>query len=433
MYQHFLSLLFLLTVFGLVGFSVRSAGGAKTAGAFTVANRSLGGVAVSWAIIGTLVGGASTIGTVEMAYRWGFAAWYFTLGSGIGCLVFSAFLAKPLRAAEVTTVSEFMGQCFGPRFQMTASLFSALGTAVQIVAQFLACTAILIQALGCPTGVALLLSLAALLAMLLSGGMLGASWIGKAKFAFLCVIMGLCAAQALHRMGGAGGLLAFLRAEGAAIGLFSYGLGQGLVELGAVVVGVVSAPTYLQVLSSAQSVRTARQGALLSAVLIPPMGLLGILTGLSMRATHPDLAFAATALPLFLFDCFPAPLAVVFMAGIFFVVLGTGCGLALGVATNLSVDFTDKFRLLRIWGSHLFRTRLLGASVLAGSALVAAFAMDSMILDWSYLSMGFRGAAILPGLLLAVWSPRTTYSHGVAWLLASLPVVVLFAMVFTRR
>ena len=47
--------------------------------------RSLTAPQVSWVIIGTLVGGVSTIGTVQSAYNNGISAWIFTLGSGVSC------------------------------------------------------------------------------------------------------------------------------------------------------------------------------------------------------------------------------------------------------------------------------------------------------------------------------------------------------------
>ena len=35
---------------------------------------------VTGALLGTLVGGSSTIGTAQLAYTYGFSAWWFTLG-----------------------------------------------------------------------------------------------------------------------------------------------------------------------------------------------------------------------------------------------------------------------------------------------------------------------------------------------------------------
>ena len=50
---------------------------------------------VSGAIMGTLVGGSSTVGTAQLAYQFGMSAWWFTLGSGIACLILAVLYAKP--------------------------------------------------------------------------------------------------------------------------------------------------------------------------------------------------------------------------------------------------------------------------------------------------------------------------------------------------
>ncbi len=42
---------------------------------------------VAGAIIGTLVGGSSTVGTAQLAYHYVLSAWWFTLGGGIACLI----------------------------------------------------------------------------------------------------------------------------------------------------------------------------------------------------------------------------------------------------------------------------------------------------------------------------------------------------------
>ena len=108
--------------------------------------------------------------------------------------------------------------------------------------------------------------------------------------------------------------------------------------------GVLSTQIYLQAIFSARSVRQARRGALLSTVLIPPLGLFGILVGLYMRHTHPELA-SVLALPEFFRRYLPASLAGIGFATLLFAAVGTAAGLTLGVATTLQVDLVE--RLLR--------------------------------------------------------------------------------------
>ena len=60
---------------------------------------------VAGAVMGTLVGGASTIGTAQLAYQYGMSAWWFTLGGGISCLILAAFYAKPFRESGNKTLA----------------------------------------------------------------------------------------------------------------------------------------------------------------------------------------------------------------------------------------------------------------------------------------------------------------------------------------
>jgi SSS family solute:Na+ symporter len=427
---------FLVTIFLFVALSMRSAAEVKSGSDFAVAGRNLDGWGVAWAIIGTLVGGASTIGTVEMAYRWGFAGWYFTLGSGLACLILGLFFAPALRSAEVVTVAEYLGRTFGERFQAFCSSLTALGMFVHIIAQFLAAMAILMSVFGCSINSALGLTFVFLFLLVAAGGMKGAAWIGQAKFYFLCVIMGLTAMTAYFNIGGWSGFWGFCQTSPHPISLFSYGLKKGGLEILSVIIGVLSTQTYLQAVFSARDSREAAKGAIISAVLIPPIGILGILVGLAMKQAGTVVAGStAQAFPLFIKTFFPAPVAAIFMGGLFFIVLGTGAGLALGVTTNLSVDFVEKVSFVQRIGNKLLRLRVMGGLVLAAAAFIVLFGLDTSILLWSYLSMGLRGSSILPGLLLIFLFPGRSWGTLTAVALGALPliyIVVSLSLALTR-
>ena len=59
----------------------------RNASDFSGGGAKAGSAIVAGTIIGTLVGGSSTVGTAQLAYTYGMSAWWFTLGGGIGCLV----------------------------------------------------------------------------------------------------------------------------------------------------------------------------------------------------------------------------------------------------------------------------------------------------------------------------------------------------------
>ncbi len=387
---------------------------------FALADRRATSGDVAWIIIGTLVGGAATVGTVQMAYLYGFAAWYFTLGSGLACLVLALVFSRALRTSESITVAQFLGRHFGPGFQTYSSLIASGGMLMQIVAQFLAAVALIGAVFDLPPAPAIGGAAFLILGMIIGGGVAGAGLVGKLKCFLLYLIMLLGAGLALDRAGGWEALLAGARSKGNPLSLFAYGLRPAVVDLGSMIIGVLSTQIYLQAVFAAQTVRAARRGALLSAALIPPLGLLGIVIGLYLRGQAPQLAGdTARALPLFIDQAFPAPLAALMLAGLLVIVLGTGAGLALGVTTSLYNDLLARMPWMRArQGMALMRTCC--ALIVLLAATVAWLSLHTPILQWSYVAMGLRGTAIFAGLCLA------TFFRGAPWLATIRPL--LFAL-----
>ena len=70
------------------------------------------------AILGTLVGGSSTVGTAQLAYNFGMSAWWFTLGGGIACLLLAIFFVKPIRHSKSTTLVGIIADEYGEKAGM---------------------------------------------------------------------------------------------------------------------------------------------------------------------------------------------------------------------------------------------------------------------------------------------------------------------------
>ena len=94
----------LILVFGIGLISSRQV---HNSADFTVSGRRAGPFLVMGALLGTLVGGSCTIGTAQLAFLYGFSAWWFTLGGGIACLFMALFLVRPMRQAGLETVPQF--------------------------------------------------------------------------------------------------------------------------------------------------------------------------------------------------------------------------------------------------------------------------------------------------------------------------------------
>jgi len=404
----------------------RRAGRVKSAADFSLADRSLPFTGVSWIIIGTLVGGVSTVGTVQTAYMHGISACIFTFGSGVSCFLLGCFFARALREEGVVTVSEYLGNYFGRRFQYYSSIFNSAGMFIHVVGQFLASIAILQSVFHFGDFSSVCITTLLIGIFVVTGGISGAGLIGKIKFFMLYLIMIASAWLALRNGGGLSEILSRLPEGEGMLDFSVYGVKPALVDMGSMLIGVLSTQIYLQAIFAAKDVREARNGAFLSAMLIPPIGVFGIIIGLYLRAYFPDLGVkSAQALPFFLHHSFPAPAAALFSAGILLIVLGTAAGLLLGVTTNLYNDFPikDARILQKIEPVRLLRLTTLLVLIIA--SLLVVTGLDSTILSWSYMSMGLRGSAVFVGLVILVFMKKYHSSKAILVLLYILPLIYI--------
>ena len=401
----------------------------KTARDFVVGGGKAGPAIVAGAITGTLVGGASTIGTAQLAFSYGLSAWWFTLGGGIACLLLGGLYAKPMYTSGLTTVPQVLSREFGQKVATTAALLTSMGNFLSVVAQVLSSVALVVSFAPLPGSVVSLLTIVLMIAYVIFGGVWGTGIVGVAKTLLLCVCVGLCGLAALYWQGGLGGFMQALPPQ-----RYFNLVGRGAaVDLGAAVsmiVGVLSTQAYFQCIVSARSVGVARAGALCSALLIPAIGAAGILVGLHMRIHFPDI-IPGSALPLFVFEYAPPLFGGMILATLFIAVVGTAAGVSLGLSTVLCRDIycvycnpnaSDKTILLV--------SRLLLAGILVSAGLLSAMNVGSLILGWSILSMALRGVVGFGVLTVALfWRGRISSTYAM-WSMLVGPVCILLGKPF---
>lgn len=388
---HIISIILTLCLVTAIG--IYSMKQVKSASDFTVGDRSIGASLVAGTIVGTLVGGASTIGTAQLAFSYGFSSWWFTLGAGIGCMILGFFLAKPLRESGASTGPELLGEVYGERSRLLASLFSSIGIFLNIVGQVLSAVALLTSMFKINPLVAALISVFFIIFYVIFGGVWGTGFVGTLKLLLIYFSM-LMVGFLAYNLGG--GIVGYRSAFEPFpwFSLFGRGMSKDLAAAFAMLVGVVSTQTYLQAVFSGKDVKASQKGAYISGLIIPPIGIAGIFVGLYMRA-HFSTIDPKEALPLFVLQFLPDWIGGIVIATLFISVIGTGAGLVLGVSTMLSQDIYKKMIRPNATDSKVLwfsRASIIGVTVL--TLLFVVGNLNSLILKWSFLSMGLRGATI---------------------------------------
>ncbi len=375
----------------------------KTADDFALAGKSSGMTMVAGTIIGTIVGGAATIGTAQLAFKVGLAAWWFTLGCGLALLFLGGFYAKPLRDSGLATVPEFLVVNYGKEAGPLCSLTSSAGIFFSLVANVLSAVPLIMALLQFSAVQAAGLVLLLTLVYVFLGGVWGTGLVGVFKTVLILASLGTAGVVAWQGVGGLDGLAVSLP-SGPWFSLVGRGWSVDLGSALSVVVGVLSTQTYIQAVYGAKDARAARRGVLLAAFITLPVGLLGVLVGLFMRVHHPDIT-PIDALPLFVLRYLPHWLGGLAIGGLLLASIGSAAGLILGMATMLTRDIFARFLPIRPGYSELRLTRVIVFVVAVSAVAVTLANLGSLVLDWNYLSMGLRGAGTFFPLSAAVFWP----------------------------
>lgn len=421
------------TLIVIVGLSIWS--GAKNKGG--EAKNSM--PVVAGVIIGTLVGGSSTVGTAQLAYNYGLSAWWFTLGGGIACLILALVYAGPLRRSGCPTLVGMIRKEFGPTAGMSASVLNSVGTFINVISQLISATAV-IAVIAPDMGIipALVISAVFMALYVVFGGTKGAGMVGVVKTVLLYVAMMACGVMVLNMVGGFSAFADMVHGIDNPAGvnffsLFARGVGTDAGACLSLILGVLTTQTYAQGVLSGKTDRAGKGGALLSAFLIPPIGAGGILVGLYMRANaalYPGLT-AKTALTTFVTVHVPPLLAGVILGALFVAVVGTGAGLALGIATIVNNDIVKKI-------AHRFDdpkkasalSKVWIVAVLTLACCLSTGTLGDTILQFAFMSMGLRGAVVFVPLLCALWLPgRIDKKFAVASIIVSPVLVLIFGVV----
>jgi len=203
-YSHIISIVLTLTFVSLVG--VYAGRRVASAADFTVGGRKAGAILIIGTITGTLVGGASTVGTAELAFKYGLSAWWFTLGAGAGCFLLALLLARPLRESALETVPQFLAKSYGPAAGPIASIFSSTGIFLNIIAQILAAIALIAPIFQLSSFNAALIAIVLVICYVYFGGVISTGIVGIVKLAILYSSLIVIGVLAYLKAGGAAGL-----------------------------------------------------------------------------------------------------------------------------------------------------------------------------------------------------------------------------------
>ena len=442
-FYHILGLVLAVALIEVVGIlSVRKV---KNANDFHTSGGKAGTWVVTGAIIGTLVGGQSTVGTAQLAFSFGISAWWFTMGMALGCVALAIGYVVPLRHSGSTTLLEIVRKEYGRKAEMTGSVLCSMGMFISIIAQVLSAAALLMTLFPMKFWIAAIIAAIIMTLYVVFGGLWSAGIGGVVKIILLCLSAMAAGVVVLVLAKGYSGLIDSMKSILLSSDIqsvsgfdsvsdfnlkyqypFARGISKDVGSCLSVILGVLSTQTYAQAIWSGRSDSIARKGAMISALISIPIGFACVLVGMYMRAHYITvdemnalaalgkdipaglgvMTSSAQAFPMFVTNHLPKFIGGLVLGTLLITIVIGGSGLTLGASTILVKDVVKPNNTLRV-----SRYIIVGIQLMA--VIVAASFSGSYINDLGFLSMGLRTTATFVPLTLALFFPGRFKSKGV--------------------
>lgn len=336
-------IIIIIYIFILFGISLASKRLSNSTVGFVLANKKLTMPLVMLNVVGIAIGGASTIGVSEMAFKVGMSAGWYNGAWSVAAILIGVFLAGKYRAAGFTTIAEFLEKYYGRHCSILTVIaqiiIQVVVTALQYIAGGSVLHALLPDIFSFEMG--LLVSAVVFMGTTFIGGLWSAS---ISNVLNTILIYGGIVAAAVVCLNSQGGFEAIVPKLPADVPYMSYfdGIGwAGILTWFTVMIPMAgSLQGVIQISSSAVNIKAARNGYIWAGILIFPVGFISAALGIVAKAMYPT-ASATTAMPMAIMSLDPL-LAGVTLAALWAADISTACSMLLGASTMLSQDIGKK-------------------------------------------------------------------------------------------
>ena len=386
-----ISAIITLLITGIIGYLSKSK--VKTSKDFISGGNKLGLLGVTSMLMGSIIGGASTVGTAQMAYNRGIGAIWFISGLSIASIILGLFYSNQVDKKSTETIPQIIGNTYGKKARTASSILLSIGMFIHINGQIIACTALFTVVFGMSITKTAVIVVCMLVAYVVFGGFWGSTMVGAVKTILLYGTSIICGILLIFKFNGIRDITTVLPQE-PWFNLFSGGVSSDLASGISTIVGVLSTQTYFQAIMAGKNSKTSRRGAFLVAFLVFPVGVVCTMIGMYMRIHYPNIA-PSEAFPLFLINYLNPVLGGVCIATVLISSIATGAGLTLGIATMFVRDIYNQCINKKAGDSkQLYILR--GTIIIIGimTLIIVLNNKNSLILDWGFLSMIFRATPI---------------------------------------
>ncbi|WP_066501845.1 sodium:solute symporter family protein [Abyssisolibacter fermentans] len=370
---------------------------------FLIGGGRLGTTGTLSMLMGAIIGGASTVGTSQMAYERGIGAVWFTLGLSVSSILLYVFYGKLLEKKEYITVTQIIGNNIGQRAKKVASIVLCLGMFIHINGQVLASVSIFNSLLNFKIYISSLIVCVLITCYVIFGGFWGGTIVGGIKTILLYSTSIICGLYLICSYDFISASLDTFTYE-PWFNIFSNGFIKDLSLPISTILGVLSTQIYFQTIMAAKDKKVLKKSCIITSFLILPVGIVCTMIGMFMRMNYPNI-IARDAFILFVKNHTNPIVAGLSIASVLISSIATGAGLTLGITTILSKDVlhfpkTDKD------SSNIKKLRFIIIAIISIIYFIVIANENSLILGWGFLSMIFRATPVFVPVLISLYCKK---------------------------
>ncbi|MGE8315359.1 MAG: sodium:solute symporter, partial [Pseudomonas putida] len=369
----------------------------------------------------TVLGGASTVGTVRLGYVHGISGFWLCAALGLGIIAINLFLAKPLLRLRIFTVTQVLEQRYNPTARQ-ASAVIMLAYALMIgVTSTLAMATVLQVLLDLPFWASLLLGGGVVVLYSTIGGMWSLTLTDIVQFVIKTVgLMFILLPVCLYKAGGWDTLVAKLPA--ASFQLTTIGWDTIITYFLIYFFGILIGQDIWQRVFTARDEKVCQRAGTVAGVYCVVYGLACAAIGMAAHVLMPDLANPNNAFAEMIKSTLPDGIRGLLMAAALAAMMSTASAGLLAASTTVTEDLLPKLRggkQSSLGMSRLFT--LLTGLVVLGIALMVNDVINALTLAYNLLV----GGMLIP-LIGAIFWKRATTAGAIASMSLGFATALLF-------
>lgn len=385
---------------------------AKTRDDYLVAGRNLGPGFYLGTMAATVLGGASTIGTVRLGYVHGISGFWLCGAIGLGIVGLSLFLAKPLLKLKIYTVTQVLERRYNPAARQSSAVIMLVYALMIGATSTIAIGTVMQVLFGLPFWVAILVGGGVVVLYSTIGGMWSLTLTDIVQFLIMTVgLVFLLMPMSIADAGGWNALAEKLPAryfDFTAIGwdtIVTYFLIYFF--------GIFIGQDIWQRVFTARSEGVAKVAGTAAGLYCVLYGLAGALIGMAAKVLLPDLENVNNAFASVVEHSLPNGIRGLVIAAALAALMSTASAGLLAASTTITQDLLPLLRGGRTSGNgdvheNRIATLLLGV-VMLGIALVVSDVISALTVAYNLLV----GGMLVP-LIGAIYWKRATTAGAIA-------------------